>query len=132
MRCRTIGTVTITSSVSQTWLATLKSTLVATRRPPVMGTLTPSSLLYCGVRRGTVSVLIEEARWLGDQLSALDPDRVFPLLDVGSSTLSFRTREQPRIDELIFAPARADGRTVLHLDAKSDEGVDIVTDLSDR
>src|SRR2546423_6135898 len=46
--------------------------------------------------------------------------------------MSFRTQEQPWIDELIFAPARAAGRTVLHLDAKSDEGVDIVADLSDR
>jgi len=77
-------------------------------------------------------LLIEEARWLGEQLSALDPERVFPLLDVGSSTMSFRTQEQPWIDELIFAPARAAGRTVLHLDAKSAEGVDIVADLSDR
>jgi hypothetical protein len=77
-------------------------------------------------------LLIEEARWLGEQLSALDPERVFPLLDVGSSTRSFRTQEQPWIDELIFAPARAAGRTVSHLDAKSAEGVDIVTDLSDR
>src|SRR5439155_585361 len=42
------------------------------------------------------------------------------------------SQQQPWIDELIFAPARAAGRTVLHLDAKSAEGVDIVADLSDR
>jgi hypothetical protein len=76
-------------------------------------------------------VLIEEARWLGDQLRALDPQTAFPLLDVGSSTARFRTQEQPWIDGAIFAPLRAANRTVLHLDARVDAGVDIVADLSD-
>ena len=73
-------------------------------------------------------MLIEEARWLGDQLQAVDPDRVYPLLDVGSSTATFRTQEQPWIDRLIFA--RAHG-PVQHLDAKAADGVDIVADLTD-
>lgn len=77
-------------------------------------------------------MLIDEARWLGQQLHALPPDRVYPLLDIGSSTARFRTRDQPWIDEYIFAPARRSGHTVLHLDAKQDEGVDIVADLSDK
>jgi SAM-dependent methyltransferase len=77
-------------------------------------------------------LLIEEARWLGDQLRALDPEAVSPLLDVGSSTAQFRTRDQPWIDELIFAPARAAGHQVVHLDVKAAEGVDLVADLSDR
>jgi SAM-dependent methyltransferase len=76
-------------------------------------------------------VLIEEARWLGDQLQALDPQNVFPLLDVGSSTEKFRSLEQPWIDDAIFAPARAAKRTVKHLDAKAAPGVDIVADLGD-
>jgi SAM-dependent methyltransferase len=76
-------------------------------------------------------VLIEEARWLGDQLRVLDPGRVYPLLDVGSSTEKFRSLEQPWIDRSIFAPARAAKRTVVHLDAKAAPGVDIVADLGD-
>jgi SAM-dependent methyltransferase len=76
-------------------------------------------------------VLIEEARWLGDQLQRLDPDRVYPLLDVGSSTATFRSLEQPWIDRSIFGPARAAKRTVKHLDAKAAPGVDIVGDLED-
>jgi SAM-dependent methyltransferase len=76
-------------------------------------------------------VLIEEARWLGDQLQVLDPGRVYPLLDVGSSTARFRSLEQPWIDRSICAPARAAKRTVLHLDAKAAPGVDIVADLGD-
>jgi hypothetical protein len=76
-------------------------------------------------------VLIEEARWLGDQLRALEPATIFPLLDVGSSTEKFRSHEQPWIDEAIFSPARSAGRTVLHLDAKAAPGVDIVADLED-
>jgi hypothetical protein len=76
-------------------------------------------------------VLIEEARWLGDQLRALDPANVFPLLDVGSSTATFRSHEQPWIDAAIFAPLRAANRQVLHLDAKTADGVDIVADLGD-
>lgn len=77
-------------------------------------------------------MLIEEAQWLGDQLRALDPARVFPLLDVGSSTAEFRTSDQPWIDRLIFAPARAANRPVLHMDVKPAPGVDIVADLNDE
>ena len=77
-------------------------------------------------------MLIEEAQWLGDQLRALDPARVFPLLDVGSSTAQFRMHDQPWIDRLIFAPARAANRPVLHMDAKPAAGVDIVADLNDE
>jgi hypothetical protein len=76
-------------------------------------------------------VLIEEAKWLARQIAELKPDRVYPLLDVGSSTQRFRSLEQPWIDREIFAPARRLGHPVSHLDAKPAEGVDIVADLGD-
>lgn len=76
-------------------------------------------------------MLIEEAKWLARQIAELEPDRVYPLLDVGSSTQRFRTEEQPWIDQEIFAPARRAGRPVSHLDAKPADGVDIVADLGD-
>lgn len=76
-------------------------------------------------------MLIEEAKWLARQIAELEPDRVYPLLDVGSSTQRFRTEEQPWIDQEIFAPARRAGHPVSHLDAKPADGVDIVADLGD-
>jgi hypothetical protein len=74
-------------------------------------------------------MLIAEAKWLGRQIAELEPERVFPLLDVGSSTQRFRSIEQPWIDREIFASARHAGHLVSHLDAKAAPGVDIVADL---
>jgi hypothetical protein len=74
---------------------------------------------------------ILESQWLGQRMTALPPDELFPLLNVGSSTGEFRTRTQPWIDENIFAPIRNHGGKVYHLDIKEAEGVDIVGDLFD-
>ena len=51
------------------------------------------------------------------------------MCNVGSSTGAFRTKDQPWIDELIFAPVVRQGHVVKHLDMKSAHGVDIVGDL---
>jgi len=72
-----------------------------------------------------------ESEWLGQRLAALPDDALFPLLNVGSSTLEFRTRTQPYIESNIFAPLRARGGAIYHLDVKSAPGVDIVGDLLD-
>ena len=72
-----------------------------------------------------------EAKWLGQRLASLPNDALFPLLNVGSSTLEFRTKVQPYIDKYIFAPLRARGGDIYHLDMKSAPGVDIVGDLLD-
>ena len=64
-------------------------------------------------------------------MAAVPDDALFPLLNVGSSTLEFRARTQPYIDDNIFAPLRARGGKVYHLDLKRAPGVDIVGDLSD-
>src|SRR6266700_833050 len=74
---------------------------------------------------------ILESHWLGQRLASLPPAELFPLLNVGSSTGEFRTRTQPWIDQNIFAPIRARGGAVYHLDIKAAEGVDIVGDLFD-
>jgi hypothetical protein len=76
-------------------------------------------------------MLIEEAKWLARQIADLEPERVYPLLDVGSSTQRFRFIDQPWIDQEIFASARRAGHLVSHLDAKPAQGVDIVADLGD-
>jgi len=72
-----------------------------------------------------------ESQWLGRRLAAIPDDAIFPMLNVGSSTLEFRTRTQPYIDTNIFAPLRARGGKVYHLDMKRAPGVDIVGDLFD-
>jgi hypothetical protein len=70
-----------------------------------------------------------ESKWLGDRLASLPTDAISPLLNVGSSTEEFRTRQQPYIDANIFAPLRARGARVYHADIKAAPGVDLVGDL---
>jgi hypothetical protein len=70
-----------------------------------------------------------ESQWLGERFANIADDALFPLLNVGSSTLEFRTQQQPYIDENIFAPLRARGGRVIHLDMKPSPGVDIVGNL---
>jgi glycosyltransferase involved in cell wall biosynthesis/GT2 family glycosyltransferase len=74
---------------------------------------------------------ILESQWLGERLAEIADGDLFPLLNVGSSTAEFRTKVQPHIDANIFAPLRARGGKVLHLDIKEADGVDIVGDLLD-
>lgn len=64
----------------------------------------------------------EEAAWLRKRLNRLNPKL---LINYGSSTLAFRTIDQPFISECFG------GFKVLHLDAKSDPGVDLQIDLED-
>ena len=69
-------------------------------------------------------MLIEEAQWLRSKLDALDPDRVFPMCNIGSSTEHFRRVEQPYIDKYLFEPARARNLEVVHVDTKAAAGID--------
>jgi hypothetical protein len=74
-------------------------------------------------------MLIQEAQWLRDQLAKFTVEELSPLLDVGSSTKTFREIDQPYVHNLIFAPLLARGVEVKHVDLKSDEGVDVVGDI---
>jgi hypothetical protein len=58
-------------------------------------------------------------------------EHVSPLLNVGSSTGAFRTRDKPHIEAELFAPLRARGVAICHLDRKADDGVDVVGDILD-
>lgn len=73
----------------------------------------------------------EEARWLADIIYSLQPNSVFPILNIGSSSKKFRELEQPWIDELLLKPARQNGYSVINVDMKYDIGVDLVGDLCD-
>jgi glycosyltransferase involved in cell wall biosynthesis len=74
---------------------------------------------------------ILESQWLGQRLAKVPDDELFPILNIGCSTLEFRTQTQPYIDQNIFAPLRARGGKVIHLDIKAAPGVDMVGDLLD-
>lgn len=71
----------------------------------------------------------KEAAWIASRLAAMDAAEVGTILNIGSSTERFRTVQQPWIDELLFAPMRARGIRVVHLDRKEADGVDLVADI---
>lgn len=75
-------------------------------------------------------MFIDEAMWLEQVLAKLELGAGKRVLDIGSSTLEFRTQVQPHIDRHVFAPLRARGVVVSHLDARSEPGVDIVADIA--
>jgi hypothetical protein len=75
-------------------------------------------------------MLLREAKWFAARLRELGDDALFPLLNVGSHTEQFRTREQPWIDRHIYAPLRKRGGKVVHTDIKDAPGVDLVGDLT--
>ena len=77
-------------------------------------------------------MLKEEALWLKKELSMFDSISLNKMLNVGSSTLHFRTEIQPFIDENIFKPLRERQVEIINLDLKKDEGVDINGDLLDE
>jgi hypothetical protein len=75
-------------------------------------------------------VHVETAAWTRAALAGIElpGDRA---LDIGSSTLHYRTVEQPHIDDQVLAPLRARGVAIVHLDAKDAPGVDVVCDLDE-
>jgi hypothetical protein len=73
-----------------------------------------------------------EARWIADRLAELSVEQLSPFLNIGSSTEEYRTRKQPHIDRLIFAPLRSRGVEVVHSDLKMQPGVDIAGDLTEE
>jgi hypothetical protein len=73
--------------------------------------------------------MLVRADWIAGELGRIADGDPFPLLNVGSSTVEFRTRTQPHIDEVVFARLRRRGGQVWHADLKAAPGVDIVGDL---
>ncbi|MBN4073074.1 hypothetical protein JYT74_03425 [Crocinitomix catalasitica] len=76
-------------------------------------------------------MLVEESKWIQNTIETEFSDVDFPLLNVGSSRLSFRTEIQPHIHENIFLPLSNKKLPVIHADIKEDEGVDLAGDLND-
>jgi hypothetical protein len=70
-----------------------------------------------------------EATWLERLLRERAPEELSPLLNVGSSTRRFREIEQPWAERCLFAPLRARGVKVIHLDSREGDGIDIKADI---
>ncbi len=72
-----------------------------------------------------------EARWLRLSLDGFPPERLSPLLNLGSSTSAVREDIQPWVERELFAPLRARGLAVVHVDKRDGPGIDIRADLTD-
>jgi SAM-dependent methyltransferase len=71
-----------------------------------------------------------EAKWLRQKLDKLPVEHLSPLVNLGSSTGAFRTKEQFWTEEELFAPLRARGVQLVHVDRREeDDGIDIRADL---
>jgi hypothetical protein len=70
-----------------------------------------------------------EAAWLETLLRERAVEDLSPLLNVGSSTSDFREIEQPWTERRLFAPLRARGVIIVHLDAREGNGIDIKADI---
>ncbi len=77
-------------------------------------------------------MLESEAKWLHPRLARyLSPDTA-PVLNLGSSTLEFRTKTQPYITEQVITPIEEiTHSTVMHSDAKMGSGIDMPGDMYD-
>jgi hypothetical protein len=74
-------------------------------------------------------MLRNEAEWLARIVHNL-PSNGFPLVDLGSSTASYRKTEQEFIAAEIFGPLLDAGHRVIHADLKAAAGVDVVIDFT--
>lgn len=72
-----------------------------------------------------------ESQWLGRQLARVPDEELFPLLDIGSSTLEYRTQQQPYIQENLYAPLEKRAGRIWSADIKAAPGVDFTGDLLD-
>jgi hypothetical protein len=75
-------------------------------------------------------MLKREAQWLAATFEGLETARLFPFVNIGSSSAQLREVDQPFIDRLIFEPLRRRGGPIHHVDGKAEPGVDLVLDLA--
>ena len=47
-------------------------------------------------------MLVEESIWIAEKIKEILPEEPFPVLNIGSSTLIYRTEKQPFIQKLFL------------------------------
>jgi hypothetical protein len=72
-----------------------------------------------------------EVRWLCAALDRYAPERLSPLLNLGSSTATFREQTQPWTEQGLFRPLRDRGVEIVHVDTRDEAGIDLRADLTD-
>ncbi len=75
-------------------------------------------------------MFLEEAIWVGKMLDSIGPAKNRKVANIGSSTGHFRKIVQPHIHISIFDPLEKRDFIIQHIDAKKDEGVDIIEDIT--
>jgi len=75
-------------------------------------------------------MLKREAEWITSAFDRIESARLFPFVNLGSSSAQFREVEQPFIEQLIFEPLRRRGGPIHHVDGKAEPGVDLTLDLA--
>lgn len=72
-----------------------------------------------------------EAKWIEASLRGIPSAELSPILDIGSQTLAFRTKEKPYIHNDLFAPLIARGVSIIYSDLQQGDGIDISANLLD-
>jgi hypothetical protein len=75
-------------------------------------------------------MLEPEAQWLESTIRRIGPERLTPLLNIGSGTEDFRNRRQPRAGRVLESLRRS-GVMVINADLQPGPGVDVAGDLMD-
>lgn len=75
-------------------------------------------------------MFVEETLWIRDVLEKELPEGDYEILDIGSSSLEYRTKTQPHIYKNIHRPLERRGCAITYADIKNDAGIDMVIDLS--
>src|SRR6266403_731124 len=76
-------------------------------------------------------MLLQEAKWIANELAKLDTNAISPLVELGSSTPEFRRIVQPYIYDEIDRPLLMRDVKLIYCDNKKAEGIDISGDIYD-
>ena len=77
-------------------------------------------------------MLINEAKWLGEQIAKIPAQEISPCLNLGCQTGDYQAHGAPWIDQYIMSPLKNRGVKIVNTDLQEAPGVDIVGDLLDQ
>jgi len=76
-------------------------------------------------------MFLSEAYWIKEQLEKIPENQLYPILNVGSSTLESRKNSLANFQEILFNPLEMKGQ-VIHADIREGEGINISGNLKDK
>ena len=72
---------------------------------------------------------VSEAKYIRAVLEKIEPTRLSPCFNLGSSTRHFRESLKPHIQEELIAPLEERGIAIIHSDMKVGDGIDVAGDI---